>query len=196
YAQFVESVLSPRPPFVEDVNTCPRDDCSGILRAMPIPGEAYQRPKVGHLVPNTTECNTCDQKFVHKAVIEQRVQKYALENNINILPSAMDNFWCSLPSQSFEQTPSDLYLFAMLECQFYHATHTSSCFKCTSRTPNGTICRFLIPKLANLQESALDPETCIMKSFRPLGLEYYNLCNLYWARLSMDNMDIQFLINS
>ncbi|TPX55354.1 hypothetical protein CcCBS67573_g09481 [Chytriomyces confervae] len=35
-----------------------------------------------------------------------------------------------------------------------------------------------------------------MKSFRPLGLEYYNLCNLYWARLSMDNMDIQFLINS
>ncbi|KAJ3216872.1 hypothetical protein HDU81_001028, partial [Chytriomyces hyalinus] len=35
-----------------------------------------------------------------------------------------------------------------------------------------------------------------MKSFRPLGLEYYNLCNLHWARLSMDNMDIQFLINS
>ncbi|KAJ3222024.1 hypothetical protein HDU78_011881, partial [Chytriomyces hyalinus] len=35
-----------------------------------------------------------------------------------------------------------------------------------------------------------------MNSFRPLGLEYYNFCNLYWARLSMDNMDIQFLVNS
>ncbi|KAJ3221643.1 hypothetical protein HDU78_000370, partial [Chytriomyces hyalinus] len=176
YAQFVESVLSPRLPFVEDVNTCPREDCTGILRAMPIPGEAYQRPKVGHSVPNTTECNTCDQKFAHKAVIEQRVRKFALENNIDISPSALDNFRCSPPSESFEQTPSDLCLFVMnlLEFQFHHATHTST----------------------NLQESALDPETCIMKSFRPLGLEYYNLCNLYWARLSMDNMDIQFLINS
>ncbi|KAI8842434.1 hypothetical protein BJ741DRAFT_593061, partial [Chytriomyces cf. hyalinus JEL632] len=110
----------------------------------------------------------------------------------------MDNFRCSPPSVSFLQSPSDLCLFAMnlLEFQFHHATHTSSCFKCTSRTLNGKICRFLIPKLSNLQPSALDPETCIMKSFRPLGLEYYNLCNLYWARLSMDNMDVQFLVNS
>ncbi|KAJ3229883.1 hypothetical protein HDU77_001502, partial [Chytriomyces hyalinus] len=195
YAQFVESVLSPRPPFADDVNKCPGKECPGFLRAMPIPGEAYQRPKLGNTVPSTTECTRCEHKFGHKDIIEHRVRKFAADNNIDISPSAIDNFRCSPPSESFVQSPSELCLFAMnlLEFQFHHATHTSSCFKCTSRTPNGTICRFLIPKLSNLQESVLDPETCIMNSFRPLGLEYYNFCNLYWARLSMDNMDIQFL---
>ncbi|KAJ3218299.1 hypothetical protein HDU81_000629, partial [Chytriomyces hyalinus] len=191
YAQLVESVLSPRPPFAEDINKCLITNCPGFLQALPIPGEAYQHPKVGHSVLYTSECTVYNQKYAHKGIIQSWVQKFALDNDIDISASAVDNFRCAPPSVLFLQSHSDLCLFAMnlLEFQFHHATHTSSCFKCTLRTPDSKICCFLIPKLSNLEVSALDPETCIMKSFRLLGLEYYNLCNLYWARLSMDNMD-------
>ncbi|KAI9333296.1 hypothetical protein BDR26DRAFT_937574 [Obelidium mucronatum] len=85
-------------------NTCPYPDCDGVLEALPIPGEAYQRLRVGKKICATSKCQNCMKEFYHKDVMMERVRQFAKERNIDISPTAVDEFRCAPPSKNFEMS--------------------------------------------------------------------------------------------
>jgi hypothetical protein len=199
FIAYVEGITPPHPPLTDISNLCPKTDCKGKLESSQITGEAYRMRKHESSPVETSFCDTCNAKFKHKDVLRERIEAYAHENHINIDPIFVDQYRCSPPSfdQDGELTPTELvYLvLTMLELQFHHETHTKSCFKKTSRTPNAWICRFLFPKLANSINSYIDPNTGEFICARAIGSEYYNICSLLWMRIMKSNMDLQFTIN-
>jgi hypothetical protein len=202
--KFVDYIdaITPPVPFLADsgrsLTACPIENCNGDLEAVIFPGEAYCKPILNHTPATTSVCRTCNTEFRHKDVLLKRVEVFAKQRNIDITNTVKQEiFRCQPPStEEGELTDEELvYLaLALLDYQFHHETHSSSCFKITSRTPLGHICRYLFPKLARLLSSIIDIVDGKLISQRPIGCEYYTLCSLLWTRLSKNNMDLQFLV--
>ena len=203
FTAYIDAITPPE-PFLADctgrVNGCPVANCQGTLKPVPIPGEAFCQQKQGQTACCTAHCPECETDFKHKEVITRAIHAFAIARNIDTSKTAVDRYRCMPPElrDSDELSDEDLVYLGLnlLDFQFHHATHTKSCFKVTARTPSGCICRYLFPKLARLEQTCIDINTGRIESRRRIGLEYYNLCSLLWTRLSKNNMDIQFLINS
>ena len=128
-----------------------------------------------------------------------RIHAYAKSKEIPTEDHLVDEYLCHPAelTKDGELSDKDLVYLALglIKFQFHYDTHAKSCFKITSRTPSGLICRYLFPKLARLLQTYIDVLNGKIVSHRPIGCEYYNLCCLVWTRLSKNNTDIQFLIN-
>ena len=203
FSSYIDSVTPPV-PFLADsgshANSCPMENCKGTLEPLPFPCEAFCRRRADQDPAKTSRCPECETSFAHKEVLLQKVHAFAREHKIVIDPIAVEQYRCrppELPSESGELSDLELIYLALslLDFQVHHETHTKSCFKITSRTPNALICRYFFPRLARLQATIIDLESGKVISHRLIGCEYYNICSLLWIRLTKSNMDIQFLIN-
>jgi hypothetical protein len=187
-------------------NNCPKHLCTGQLFPLHIGGEAYRKGKADQPVANTSECDCehhtdSDALFSHNAVMVARLVQFAVDSGIHeneYSRNALDTFRCLPPDPSKMLDPLHIVLFGLCLCDYqcHYASHTQSCFKITTRTPKGLVCRYLVPWLANALQSCIDKEHGKFMYSRPIGCEYYNICSLLWAQLSESNSDIQFLINS
>ena len=202
FTAYIDAITPPAPYLATGTthpNACPMEGCSGTLEALPFPGEAYCKRKLGEAAVDTSHCPECEAFFKHKDVLKRRVEAFAKAKNIDINPLLVEHYRCSPPELTEDGELSDrdlVYLaLSLLDFQIHYESHSKSCFKITSRTPLGKLCRYLFPKLARLEQTCIDLESGKIESHRPIGCEYYNLCSLLWARLSKNNMDIQFLIN-
>jgi len=128
--------------------------------------------------------------------VKERLEIWAADNGIDITPEKLDHFRCSPPPPEVEWTLEEQALFAasMVEFQYHYETHASSCFHKTKRTPMAVVCRFFYPRLIQLLESYITVKGEHVVT-RLLGQEYYNMCNLLWARLFRANSDFQMLLN-
>ena len=169
------------------------------MKELPFPGEAFCQRKADQLPAITAYCGDCKTQFKHKDVLLQRIHAFAKEHEIDTNPLLVDEYRCKPPllSAHGELSNTDLVYLALslLDFQFHHETHTKSCFKITSRTPQGLVCRYLFPRISKLEQTCIQISTGKVVSHRPIGCEYYNICSLLWTSLSKNNMDIQFLIN-
>jgi len=202
FASYIDTIAPPIPYLADAVshlNACPMEGCGGTLEPLQFPGEAFCQRKADRLPASTAYCSDCDTLFKHKDVLLQRIHAFANERGIDTNPLLADEFRCNPPqlNDNDEMSDSDLVYLALslLDFQFHHETHTKSCFKITSRTPCGLVCRYLFPRIARLEQTCIEIRTGKVISHRPIGCEYYNICSLLWTSLSKNNMDIQFLIN-
>ena len=202
FAEYIDAITPPTPYLADactHLNACPVEGCVGTLEALPFPGEAFCQRKADQLPAITAYCGDCNAQFKHKDVLLQRIHAFAKEHEIDTNPLLVDEYRCKPPllSAHGELSNTDLVYLALslLEFQFHHETHTKSCFKITSRTPQGLVCRYLFPRISKLEQTCIQISTGKVISHRPIGCEYYNLCSLLWTSLSKNNMDIQFLIN-
>jgi hypothetical protein len=126
-----------------------------------------------------------------------RLQKFIEQNGIIITAEDIDNFRCLPPPENYIPDAKEQALFAwvLLDYQFHYETHVSTCFKVTSRTPLGLVCRFFFPKLEVILKSFID-HNGEFRFLQLLGLEYYNMCNILLSRLLHTNSDTQVLVNS
>jgi len=202
FASYIDAVSQPA-PFLADsgpfVNACPMDGCPGTLEPVPFPGEAYCMRRREQKAVNTAMCPDCQTYFKHKDVLLWRIKAFALKHEIDDDPLAAEAYRCCPPelSDDGELSNVDLVYLALsvLGFQVHHESHTKSCFKITSRTPGGKLCRYLFPRIARLEKTIIDIVSGNVTSSRLIGCEYYNICSLLWIMLSKNNMDIQFLIN-
>ena len=203
FSAFIDSVTPPVPYLADSgthPNSCPMENCKGTLEPLPFPAEAFCRRRADQDPAKTSRCPDCDTSFAHKEVLLQKIHAFALEHKIDIDPLIVEQYRCcppELPSETGELSNLELVYLALsiLDFQVHHETHTKSCFKITSRTPQGFICRYFFPRLARLQATVIDIDSGKVISHRLIGCEYYNICSLLWIRLTKSNMDIQFLIN-
>jgi len=146
---------------------------------------------------NLTVCGICDVKFNHIEVMKMRLHKFMNYHKITITEEDIDNFRCLPPSANWIPDAKEQALFAsvLLDYQFHYENHASTCFKVTSRTPSGTVCRFLFPKLLITLKSFVD-EHGQFHFLQLFGLEYYNMCNILLSRLLHTNSDMQVLFNA
>jgi len=203
FAGYIDTVTPPIPFLAESgshQSACPMDNCTGTLEPLPFPGEAYCRRRADQEPVNTSHCPECDSFFKHKEVLLRQIHAFAAKHGIDINPLVVEEYRCHPPelsSEGGELSDKELVYLALsiLDFQIHHETHTKSCFKITSRTPNGFVCRYLFPRLARLLATYIDIVSGKIVSHRPIGCEYYNICSLLWIRLTKSNMDLQFLIN-
>ena len=203
FSAYIDSVTPPVPFLAESSPTpsmCPMPNCTGTLEPLPFPCEAFCRRRADQTPAKTSHCPQCETSFAHKDVLLHRIHAFAAFHKIPIDELAVERFRCQppdLPSETGILSNLELVYLALslLDYQVHHETHTKSCFKITSRTPHGMICRYFFPRLARLQATIIDIASGKIISHRPLGCEYYNICSLLWTRLTKSNMDIQFLIN-
>jgi hypothetical protein len=129
--------------------------------------------------------------------MQLRLNQAAADLGVEITEQKLDHFRCSPPPDDVEWTVEEQLLFAasMLEFQFHYEGHASSCFHKTVRTPKAIVCRFFYPRMIQLLESYVSKKGKYIVT-RLIGTEYYNMCNLLWARLFKANSDFQMLLNS
>ena len=129
-------------------------------------------------------------------MVKERLEVWAEDHGIDITPEKLDHFRCSPPPLDVEWTLEEQALFgaSMIEFQYHYETHASSCFHKTKRTPQAIVCRFFYPRMIQLLESYITSKGDHVVT-RLLGQEYYNMCNLLWARLFKANSDFQMLLN-
>jgi len=183
------------------------------LLPLDIPREAWLRGSRYQPPIWTSTCSNCDTLFAHNQIMVQRLHQYSIRlierihegkevsivlNESNFSDLELDYFRCLPPDPESMFKAEHVIKFGLCLCdfQYHYACHTASCFRKTTRTPMGKICRYLVPWLAVALKSCFDKKKNKFISSRPIGTEYYNTTNLVWAQVSKSNSDCQILINS
>ena len=59
-------------------NGCPRPECEGTLKALPIPGDAFCKPTKGRVPIKTCTCPDCGCDFGHVEVFSDKSMELCL----------------------------------------------------------------------------------------------------------------------
>jgi hypothetical protein len=182
---------------IDPITHCP--SCkSGILKKQQLTQAAFSKPVDKNKPPIVAVCDACSAEFSSASLLNSTINNLGKDQGFvsSLSPETIDFLLCdSRPIDQITKS-NDLQSLQVSKCLLHYQQHawehTKSCFKSTTRTPRGNICRFFKPEQLEEMSRFVDSYTVVLK--RNLGHEYINTFSLLLAQLFSCNHDIKLLV--
>jgi hypothetical protein len=196
FFQYVTSRITNTLP-LELSDSCPVCNAA-ILQYQPPLKSAYRRPVDRNTPPICASCPNCKETFSSGQLLRIYLTQHVYMNNLSVditSQELVDWLICSHATLDYPISKSaDAALklsITLLEYQEHSWKHVKSCFKVSSRTPDGLTCRFLKPEALSASSSFINQYQIQLE--RRLGHDYINSFMTLLACLYKCNHDIKIL---
>ncbi|KAG1694469.1 hypothetical protein DVH05_028660 [Phytophthora capsici] len=196
-AKFADAVMTTNFPALDEPNICTSASCGNQLHPIEVGVRAFRRPLPGQKAPATSACTLCRRQYCDKDILNNAIDKLSRRANEPMTRGYEDYLKCRAMSNITSDDVKTILAdsISIRDVQVHFWTHAKSCFKITSRTPKGSVCRFFKPHEPSLTPTHVGENGCLKLS-RPIGCEYMNPYNPVIMRAFKCNHDVQLVMGS